>query len=76
MLRRERQRREEKLEIDTWEIQEVERIILKYILRKKGTSNVCVGLIHLARDEIQWKGLKVRVTAARIPQKANKLWFR
>jgi len=34
-LRLERRRREEKLEeIDTWEIQEVERMILKYILRK------------------------------------------
>jgi hypothetical protein len=36
-LRRERHRREEKLEeIDTRKIQEVERMILKYTLRKKG----------------------------------------
>lgn len=49
-LRRERHRREEKLEkIDTWKIQEIERMILKYILKeKKGASTEFVGLIHLA----------------------------
>ena len=54
-MRRETQRREEKLwEIGTWEIQEVDRMmILKYILRKKkGATVVCVGLIHLAQHGI------------------------